>query len=172
MRLANLIYWKKNRLELKGWFSVEQGECKYSWRHKGHSKNNETNVLQNGPKIIYLWYISTSFFLTQVKWLLTWVSHRSRINSLHAIFLSCLIIFGTTHKIFAGPLQTVNTSEMFIHHARLLRTFQLQICRYSNSFRKPSRQKLKARRAMPGESQNETSMRMCYHSSTCRFTPG
>ncbi len=23
----------------------------------GHSKNNEANVLQNGPKIIYLWYI-------------------------------------------------------------------------------------------------------------------
>ncbi len=29
----------------------------------GHSKNNEANVLQNGPKIIHLWYISTSFFL-------------------------------------------------------------------------------------------------------------
>ena len=71
----------------------------------GHSKNNEANVLQNSPKIIYLWYISTSFFLkvsepaTQVKWLLTWVSHHSRINSLHAIFLSCLIIFGMTHIV-------------------------------------------------------------------------
>ncbi len=28
------------------------------------------------------------------------VSHRSRINSLHAIFLSCLIIFGTTHRVY------------------------------------------------------------------------
>ena len=30
---------------------------------EGHSKNNEANVLQNGHKIIYLWYISPSFFL-------------------------------------------------------------------------------------------------------------
>ncbi len=35
---------------------------------------------------------------TQVKWLLTWISHYSRINSLNAIFLSCLIIFDLTHK--------------------------------------------------------------------------
>ncbi len=44
----------------------------------GHSKNNEANVLQNGPKN----HIS--------------LIHFSRINSLHAIFLSCLIIFGVT----------------------------------------------------------------------------
>ncbi len=35
---------------------------------------------------------------TQVKWLLTWISHHSRINSLNVIFLSCLIIFDLTHK--------------------------------------------------------------------------
>ncbi len=55
----------------------------------GQVKNNEANVLQNGPKIIYLWYISAL-------WLLTWISHHSRINSLNAIFLSCLIIFDLT----------------------------------------------------------------------------
>ena len=27
---------------------------------KGQVKNNEANVLQNGPKVIYLWYISAS----------------------------------------------------------------------------------------------------------------
>ncbi len=58
---------------------------------QGQVKNNEANVLQNGPKIKCLWYIST-----QVKWLPTWVSHHSRINPLHAIFLSCLIIFDLT----------------------------------------------------------------------------
>ena len=64
---------------------------------RGHSKNNEANVLHNGQKIIYLWYISTSFFLIRATIAqITWVSHHSRINSLHAIFLSCLIILGIT----------------------------------------------------------------------------
>ncbi len=59
----------------------------------GHSKNNEANVLQNAVKMAQKWYISDTFQH------LTWVSHRSRINSLHAIFLSCLIIFGMTHML-------------------------------------------------------------------------
>ena len=44
---------------------------------------------------LYLWYISASFSW-YVKWLLTLISHHSRINSLNAIFLSCLIIFDLT----------------------------------------------------------------------------
>ncbi len=81
----------------------------------GQVKDNEANLFQNDPKIKYLWYISTSFFLiratmaqiskvskpaTQVKWLPTWVSHHSRINPLHAILLGCLIIFDLTPKHF------------------------------------------------------------------------
>ena len=33
------------------------------WRYMGQVKNNKANVLPNGPKIIYLWCISASFFL-------------------------------------------------------------------------------------------------------------
>ena len=68
----------------------------------GHSKNNEANVLQNGQKS-YIWYISnvskgcpTKFW--EIRYLCgASLSHHCRINSLHAIFLSCLIIFGMTH---------------------------------------------------------------------------
>ncbi len=74
--------------------SDDRGAHLLKMNPKGQVKNNEANVLQNGPKIIYLWYISASFFL------ITWISHHSRINSLNAILLSCLIIFDLTPKHF------------------------------------------------------------------------
>ena len=56
---------------------------------KGHNGQNKIT------------HLNVSKFATQVKWLPTWVSHHRRINSLHAIFFSCLIIFGMTWKFFA-----------------------------------------------------------------------
>ncbi len=40
---------------------------------EGQVKNNEANLLQNGLKTIYLWYISTAF-----------LTHHGRVNSLHS----------------------------------------------------------------------------------------
>ncbi len=61
--------------------------------YMGHSKNNEANVLQNGPKndisLIHFNIITAEYRLTKT----------SPDPSLHAIFLSCPIIFGMTHII-------------------------------------------------------------------------
>ena len=95
-----LNYWSPIPLVTVHYFFQNSVQCTPSWRYRGHSKNNEANVLQNGRKIIYLWYISTSFFL------ITRVSHHCRIISLHAMFLSCLIIFGMTHKYLVEQLGT------------------------------------------------------------------
>ncbi len=68
------------------------GQWSVMRHHRGQVKNNEANVLQNDPKIIYLRYISASFFL---------ISHHSRIKFPNAIFLSCLIIFDSTHRQYS-----------------------------------------------------------------------
>ncbi len=63
----------------------KSGLCINSFLLMGHSKNNETNVLQNGPKIIYVWYISASC-----------IGDCNTDNEGYPIFFSCLIIFGMT----------------------------------------------------------------------------
>ncbi len=58
--------------------------------YMGHSKNNEANVLQNGQKKTY-------------------------INSLRAIFLSCLIIIGMTHIMCIVVMSKYDTFKVYIN---------------------------------------------------------
>ena len=81
-------------------------------------------MLQNGPKNICLWYISASFFL------ITLISHHSRINSLNVIFLSCLIIFGLTQQLLppASAIEVVQTVLPVCARKRGIKQYKLDNC--------------------------------------------
>ncbi len=67
---------------------------------KGEVKNNEAKCVTKWPKN-HMSLIHFSIIFSDKGHngpILTWISHRSRINSLNVIFLSCLIIFDLTLK--------------------------------------------------------------------------
>ncbi len=78
----------------------------------GQVKNNEANVLQNGPQIKYLWYISASFFLIMT----TNMSKPSQLNK----SLACNI-FELPHYFWLDPYSISVSVTWFLNWILILR---------------------------------------------------